>query len=127
MQYFLPDLIIENCIPNCEHCPSAWTNKNIGHKIVCRCKKCGHGIQGKNGLEAPLHSTTSRIIERLPMLARSVCDNHVLVNENIVTTNGQNPKEKVRKPDQDLPNTDQTDIHKSTYSRNDEGADLVNV
>jgi hypothetical protein len=55
-----PDLIIEDCIPSCRECPSIWTNEKIGHRILCRCKKCKHGeIEGvdKSGdLEVPPRS-----------------------------------------------------------------------
>ncbi len=37
----LPDLIINQCLFGCEGCPRVWTNKQIGHKIICRCD-CGH-------------------------------------------------------------------------------------
>jgi hypothetical protein len=39
----LNDLIIEECIPNCEKCPSVWSNEQLAHRIVCKCKKCQHG------------------------------------------------------------------------------------
>jgi hypothetical protein len=42
MQREVPDLVIEECIPNCEQCPSSWINEQIAHRIVCRCTKCEH-------------------------------------------------------------------------------------
>jgi hypothetical protein len=36
----LSDLIIEECIPNCEECAGIWINELIGHRIVCVCNKC---------------------------------------------------------------------------------------
>jgi hypothetical protein len=54
----IQDLIIEECIPSCESCPSIWTNENTKHRIVCRCKKCKHGILGEYGLNAPLRQNT---------------------------------------------------------------------
>jgi hypothetical protein len=38
----LPDLIVNQCIFGCEGCPGVWTNKQINHRIICRCI-CGHG------------------------------------------------------------------------------------
>ena len=40
----IPPIIVEECIPSCEQCPSVWINEEIGHRILCRCKKCNHGI-----------------------------------------------------------------------------------
>lgn len=37
----LPDLIVNECLFGCEGCPVVWTNRQIGHKILCRCA-CGH-------------------------------------------------------------------------------------
>jgi hypothetical protein len=42
-EFSLPDLILEQCIPNCKECPSLWMSKQIAHRIVCRCIKCQHG------------------------------------------------------------------------------------
>jgi hypothetical protein len=36
----IPDLVIEECIPNCEECADIWINELVGHRIVCKCKKC---------------------------------------------------------------------------------------
>ena len=41
-------IVIEECIPNCEKCPSVWMNEIIEHCIVCKCKKCKHGIAEEN-------------------------------------------------------------------------------
>jgi hypothetical protein len=30
----------EKCIPNCEECADIWINELVGHRIVCKCKKC---------------------------------------------------------------------------------------
>jgi len=38
----IADLIIEECIPTCEQCPAVWVNEHIKHRILCRCKICGH-------------------------------------------------------------------------------------
>ena len=35
-----PDLGISECIPNCRDCPGMWINEQLGHRIVCECKKC---------------------------------------------------------------------------------------
>ena len=50
----LNDLVIEECIPNCEKCPSVWVNEQIGHRLVCKCKKCQHDkIQSSDCLVLP--------------------------------------------------------------------------
>ena len=36
----LPDLRISECIPNCRECPGIWINEQLGHSIICECKKC---------------------------------------------------------------------------------------
>jgi hypothetical protein len=46
----IPDLIIEQCIPNCLQCTGVWTNESIQHRIICRCKFCDHGQNKKAGL-----------------------------------------------------------------------------
>ncbi|MDQ3947996.1 MAG: hypothetical protein M3275_00355 [Thermoproteota archaeon] len=38
----LPDLTVNQCLFGCEGCPGVWTNRQIGHSIICRCV-CGHG------------------------------------------------------------------------------------
>jgi hypothetical protein len=32
------DLVTTKCIPDCESCSRIWTNIDIGHKIICKCK-----------------------------------------------------------------------------------------
>lgn len=46
----LPDLVIEECIPNCEECARIWINELVGHRIVCKCKKCEKHKEGANEL-----------------------------------------------------------------------------
>ena len=58
----LPDLIIQNCLPNCGECPGKWKNEYIKHNIICRCKKCMHGIQGGYGLDVPSRQNTYDLI-----------------------------------------------------------------
>jgi len=46
----MPDLIVEQCIPNCNECPGNWINTEIQHQIICRCHKCKHGQSEKASL-----------------------------------------------------------------------------
>lgn len=45
MVQLLQNLIILNCITNCNDCPGKWKNEHIEHWIVCNCQKCDHGIR----------------------------------------------------------------------------------
>jgi hypothetical protein len=42
----LPDLIVNQCPFGCENCPGVWKNRQIGHRIICKCV-CDH-VQDKN-------------------------------------------------------------------------------
>ena len=54
----LPDLIIENCLPNCGECPGQWKNEYSKHRIVCRCNKCKHGDSSDLGLDGQNRQNT---------------------------------------------------------------------
>jgi hypothetical protein len=49
-KFSFPDLIIEQCIPNCRQCSGVWIKDSIQHRIICRCKFCDHGQNKKAGL-----------------------------------------------------------------------------
>jgi hypothetical protein len=47
-QNALQDLVLEVCPLGCDKkCSEVWINETIGHRIVCRCKKCNHGVLAK--------------------------------------------------------------------------------
>lgn len=43
----LPDLIVNQCPLGCKNCPGLWKNRQIGHRIVCKCD-CAHGRHKNN-------------------------------------------------------------------------------
>ncbi len=56
-----PDLIIHECIPDCQECSKIWINSVTGHKIVCNCTKCDHGKNKQNSLGEICQSTPNAI------------------------------------------------------------------
>ena len=39
---FYPDLITDECPLGCDDCEEIYVNEQTGHRIICRCNKCGH-------------------------------------------------------------------------------------
>ena len=38
----IPDLVIDLCPIDCKDCGKIFVNALTGHRIVCKCKTCGH-------------------------------------------------------------------------------------
>jgi hypothetical protein len=42
------DLITDACPLGCDICSRVYVNEYIGHRILCRCKRCNHGNMEQN-------------------------------------------------------------------------------
>ncbi len=44
LTYTYPDIILYSCPFECNDkiCEQEWMNKQLGNKIICKCKKCDH-------------------------------------------------------------------------------------
>jgi hypothetical protein len=51
-----PDLITDECPLGCDDCEEIYVNEQTGHRIICRCNKCGHkkDCEALGSVEGPL-------------------------------------------------------------------------
>lgn len=42
-EHILSDIILESCPLGCDRkCSKLWINEIIGHRILCKCRRCDH-------------------------------------------------------------------------------------
>jgi hypothetical protein len=95
MQREVQDLVIDECIPNCEQCPSVWVNEQIAHRIVCRCSKCERHktevgsrsptVSTPNHQAQPsgIKSATSVAYQQVKLSQPLARDNNTLINDDL--------------------------------------------